>query len=117
MELRRYWEILRRRWWLIVLLPLLAAAFAILTYEEPPITYGYTLEYSVSFLPTEREGVQEDPVLTAVQASEYITDDLTKVIVGSEFASEVQAHLSSRPVRARHLQLGARREDAPHPHH
>lgn len=95
MELRQYWAILRRYWWLIVVLPLLAALFTVVTYEEPPVTYAYQLEYSVSFLPNERDDVEQDPVLTAVQASEYITDDLTKIVPGTRFASYVQQHLPS----------------------
>lgn len=93
MELREYGRILRQRWWLIVLLPLLAAAFSVLTYEEPPVSYAYNLQYSVSFLPVESERLEQDPRLSAVQASEYVADDLTEIYRGSRFAALVQGYL------------------------
>jgi capsular polysaccharide biosynthesis protein len=94
MELREYGRILRRYWQLIVLLPLLAGAFTFLTYEEPAVTYGYELQYSVSFLPAAEGSFEEDPVLSAVQASEYVADDMTEVLRGSRFASFMQQYLS-----------------------
>lgn len=95
MELREYGRILLRRWWLILLLPLLAAAFTLLTErEEPsPLTYGYRLQYSVSFLPEPRENMDQDPRLGAVQASEFVADDLTEIFVGSRFESFVDQYL------------------------
>ncbi|MDQ4075499.1 MAG: hypothetical protein M3220_04545 [Chloroflexota bacterium] len=93
MEFREYWRIVRKYWWLIVLLPLLAGAFTVLTYEEPPITYGYELKYSVSFVPAAERNFEQDPVLSAVQASEYVADDLTEVFPGSRFATFIQQYL------------------------
>lgn len=95
MELRQYGRILMRRWWLLLLLPLLAAAFSLLTYSEAPPTYAATLDYSVSFMPVPLEVMVVDPRLGAVQASEYIADDLTKVLVGSRFAEYVSQYLDS----------------------
>ncbi|MGH2544500.1 MAG: hypothetical protein ACRDIB_17040 [Ardenticatenaceae bacterium] len=99
--------VLRRYWWLIVLLPLLAAGFTLLTYEEPPVTYGYELQYSVSFLPSEEENFEQDPVLSAVQASEYVADDLTEVFRGTRFASFMQKYLPSEPGTMEPLPVGA----------
>lgn len=93
MELRAYWRILRARWWLLLLLPLLAALFSVLTYQPPAISYGYNLRYSVSFLPAPREDMDQDPRLGAVQASEYVADDLTEIFRGSRFAGFVQQYL------------------------
>src|SRR5687768_17981796 len=93
MELREYARILRRWWWLLLLLPLLAAAITIATFREPPLTYGYTLEFSVSFLPAPREDMDQDPRLGAVQASEYVADDLTRVLTGSRFAELARQYL------------------------
>src|SRR5687768_1247077 len=93
MELREYFRILRQRWWLLLLLPLLAALFSALTYQPPVLSYGYTLRYSVSFLPAPREDMDQDPRLGAVQASEYVADDLTEVLRGSRFAAFVRQYL------------------------
>ena len=99
MEYREYKRILLRRWWLIVLLPLLAGIFSFLTapgeQEQPPITYVYELEYSVSFIPLDLSQFpqEQDSRLSAVQASEYVADDLTEIFVGSKFAEFVQQYM------------------------
>ncbi|MBA3531287.1 MAG: hypothetical protein H0T73_05120, partial [Ardenticatenales bacterium] len=66
MELREYLRILRERWWLILLLPLLAALFTVLTAQPTHLSYTDTLLYSVSFLPEPREDMSQDPRLGAV---------------------------------------------------
>lgn len=93
MDLREYGRILLRRWWLILALPLLAGIFTVATYRAPVPRYNYDLQFSVSFLPIERERSDQDPRLGAVQASEYVADDLTEVFVSSRFATMVQSHL------------------------
>lgn len=99
MELREYGRILWRRWWFIVLLPLLAGIFSFLTApgegEPPPITYVYEVEYSVSFTPLDMSEYpqEQDARLSAVQASEYIADDLTEIFMGSKFAEFVQQYM------------------------
>ncbi len=93
MELREYFGILRRWWWILLLLPLLAGIISVVTYREPTTTYGYALQFSVSFLPAPREDMDQDPRLGAVQASEYVADDLTKIFVGTRFAEAVRQYL------------------------
>lgn len=93
MELREYGRILLRRWWLLLLLPLLVGLASFLASEEPPVSYGYRLQYNISFVPTEGENLNQDPTLSAVQASEYIADDLTEILRGTTFASYVQEYL------------------------
>lgn len=93
MELREYGRIIRRWWWLLVLLPVLAGAITVATYREPPVVYGYTLQFSVSFLPAPREDMDQDPRLGAVQAAEYVADDLTLVMMGTRFAESVRQYL------------------------
>ncbi len=93
MALRAYWRLLQRYRWLILLLPLLVGAFSLLTYEEAPVHYETMLRYSVSFMPVPREQMDQDPRLGAVQASEYVVDDLTVIYLSSRFASFVQQYL------------------------
>lgn len=93
MELREYFGILRRWWWILVLLPVLAGIISIVTYKAPTVTYGYALQFSVSFLPAPREDMDQDPRLGAVQASEYVADDLTKIFTGTRFAETVRQYL------------------------
>ena len=93
MELRRYWEIIRRRWWIVLGLPLLVGLFSLLTYEPSTPLHAYDLQYSVSFTPAYGEVMNEDPTLDAVQASEYIADDLTELLQGTTFFDYVASYL------------------------
>ncbi len=93
MELHEYGRILLRWWWLILLLPLLAGILTVVTYREPPVVFGYTVQLSVSFLPAPREDMDQDPRLGAVQAAEYVADDLTLVLMGSRFAEAVRQYM------------------------
>jgi len=93
MELRAYAAIIRRYWWLLVALPLLVAIISVATYQAPLPSYGYNLKFSVSFLPAPRENMDQDPRLGAVQASEYVADDLTEIMRGTRFAEMVGRYL------------------------
>ncbi|HBY94077.1 MAG: hypothetical protein M5U01_04035 [Ardenticatenaceae bacterium] len=93
MELRAYGRIVWRFGWLIVLLPLLVGLLSLATYHAPAPSYGYDLKLSVSFLPMPAERMNEDPRLGAVQASEYVADDLTEILPSSRFADLVRTHL------------------------
>ncbi len=90
MELREYWKILSRRWWLIVILPLLVLLFSLITHQEPPATYQAIMRFAIGI-----EG--EEPVLAASGegrsdawlASEYLADDLSEVLKGGDFAADI----------------------------
>jgi len=97
MELREYGRILLSRWWLLILLPLLAGGFS--AYQntqlppQPVPTYMYDLQYSISFLPMIITDIDQDPRLGAVQVSEYVADDLTEIFEGTLFAEYVEQYL------------------------
>lgn len=116
MVLRDYAFILRRSWWLIILLPLLAAMFSSWSAPEVPeptatlsptptrtptptptptpfLGFIYELTYSISFKPFVFPDMQQDPRLGAVQASEYVADDLTQIFPTSRFAEYVQKYV------------------------
>lgn len=90
MELCQYWKILSRRWWLIVVLPLVVLLVSLVTYQEPPTTYQASMRFAIGI-----EG--EEPVLApsgegrsdAWLASEYLADDLSEVLKGGDFATEI----------------------------
>jgi capsular polysaccharide biosynthesis protein len=112
MELREYGRILRRWWWLLLALPIAAGLISILTYREPTVSYGYTVQFSVSFLPVSTEDTNQDPRLGAVQASEYVADDLTLVMRGTRFAEFVRQYMpEDTPIGAI---TGATRADQEH---
>ena len=99
MELRQYWAVIRRWWWIPVLTVALVAVLT-LVMERPwqtrPPAYVTSLSFSVGVQP-ENPGDGEENYYTAL-ASEYLIDDLSEVVRGSEFASAVSERLASQGI-------------------
>ena len=93
MELRTYWDIIRRRWWAVLLPALVALGLGLLRRDPPPVyTVSVGLLIDVPSLPSNSPLIV-DPRLTAPQAAEYLVDDFSVVVRGTEFARLVQARL------------------------
>ena len=87
MELIRYWQIVRRRWWLIVGLLALVAAGTLLTYDwSPPQMYAVSMRFSVGLDPVPPSDAEYtyDP-LDIWRSSEYLMDDLASAVRGAEY--------------------------------
>ncbi len=102
MELRQYWEIIRRRWWLPVLLALLTALFSawqLKPWQTPAPTYSSTIRMliGVNPLPSSNE-TAFDPRYYAWLASEYLVDDFTEVVRSTLFAENVSKRLASQNI-------------------
>ncbi len=104
MELKLYWKILKRRWWLPVLTVLVALA-TLLTRPSSPPSYAATMRFLV--------GVKPEPVSPDVYGydryytwltSEYLIDDFAEVVRGSAFAARVSERLREKGI---HLPPGA----------
>jgi capsular polysaccharide biosynthesis protein len=96
MELIRYWQIVRRRWWLVVGLLLLVAAGTLLTYDwSPPQMYAVSMRFNVGIDPVPPSDAEYtyDP-LDVWRSSEYLMDDLASAVRRAEFARRVAARLS-----------------------
>ena len=98
MELILYWRILKRRWWLPVLTVGITALLLALR-PGPPPTYVASMRFLV--------GVRPEPPTPGAYAydryytwltSEYLIDDLSEVVRGSEFAARVSARLADRGI-------------------
>jgi capsular polysaccharide biosynthesis protein len=93
MELRTYFKLFLRRWWLVVA-PMAVVALALAaTYTPPGTTYQVTMRYAAGTTPA---GVSEDydryyPWLT----SEYIANGLADVTRTGVFAQAVASRLAS----------------------
>jgi capsular polysaccharide biosynthesis protein len=90
MELRAYWHIVWRRWWLVAILVAAVLVVSLVTYEAPPPVYQASMRFAIGI-----EG--QEPVNAASGegrsdawlASEYLADDLSQVLRGGDFAAQI----------------------------
>ena len=100
MELRAYWEVLQRRWWLPILLAGLVAAISAVQlrpWQPPPPSYSASMRLLVGVMPAaEADVAAYDPRYYAWLTSEYLVDDFTEVVRSDLFARAVSARLADR---------------------
>lgn len=103
MELRAYWEIIRRRWWLPVALALLVAlisAAQLRPWSPRPATYTASMRLLVGVLPaTDAPDALYDPRYYAWLTSEYLVDDFTEVVRSAYFAENVSKRLADQAIQ------------------
>jgi hypothetical protein len=92
MELRNYWKILIRRWWLIVAPVLVVTLYVAISYSPPGPVHQVVMRYAAGTNPA---GLSEDydryyPWLT----SEYVANGLADVAVTGTFARAVSSRLA-----------------------
>ncbi|MEE8392077.1 MAG: hypothetical protein V3S14_14955, partial [Anaerolineae bacterium] len=92
MELRTYWKILIRRWWLIAVPVLVVILTVAATYSPPGPVYQVVMRYAAG---TEPAGLSEDydryyPWLT----SEYVANGLADVAMTGTFAQAIASRLA-----------------------
>lgn len=95
MELREYWRIFARRWWLALLPALVVAAYTLLTYNKPPTVYQAYMNF-VAGSPTEQK--PDDFTYDGYYAwltSEYIANGLADVARRERFAAAISARLAA----------------------
>ncbi|MBV9355377.1 MAG: hypothetical protein JO023_07595 [Chloroflexi bacterium] len=96
MELREYWAILRRRWWLPVGLALIAFVFSTVIALRGASAYRTDMRLAVTTVPTvNAAAAQYDPVYYSNLDSEYLADDLSEFLTSEAFAGEVSRELKS----------------------
>lgn len=98
MELRTYWKVLIRRWWLVLAPVLVVLVHTVVTYQSPPPTFQVVMRFAAGTTPA---GLSVDydryyPWL----ASEYIANGLEDVAETGAFARAVAARLASQGVSA-----------------
>lgn len=90
MELRQYWQIIWRRWWLIAALVGIVLAVSLATYSEPEPAYTATMRFAIGIEGDEPVSVVSgDGRSDAWLASEYLADDLSEVLKGGDFAARI----------------------------
>ncbi|MEA3408092.1 MAG: hypothetical protein U9R48_08440 [Chloroflexota bacterium] len=91
MELRRYWCIVRRRLWIIIVL-LTVSALSYLLFT-PPRTASYTvsMRFLVGLKPEQKPQVYTYDRYYTWLTAEYLIDDLAEVVKSHGFAQDVAA--------------------------
>jgi len=90
MELRQYWRIVWKRWWLIAALLLIVRVVSLLAYQEPAPVYQATMRFAVGIVGGEPVmAVSGEGRSDAWLASEYLADDLSQVLRGGDFAARI----------------------------
>jgi capsular polysaccharide biosynthesis protein len=101
MELRSYWRIILRRWWLPVGL---AVAVGLLTlvmqkpWQPRPVSYSATMRFNVGIQPERIPGVYTYDRYYTMLTSEYLVDDLGEIIKSNVFAGAVSQRLASQGI-------------------
>jgi capsular polysaccharide biosynthesis protein len=102
MELREYWQIIRRRWWLPLVLTLLVALFSFLQlrpWQPRPLTYSASLRMLVGVMPAGAAGTTAyDSRYYAWLTSEYLVDDFTEVVRSELFARNISTRLAQQSI-------------------
>ncbi len=98
MELREYWEILWRRWWVIVAVTVLAALSSVaFSWQLAPPPFKATIRLAVKpqiGAPTEKFYNYDE--YYAYVASEYLVDDVINVIESPAFQNDLRAKLQGQ---------------------
>ncbi len=89
MELRLYWSIIRRRLWLVLLLALVA--FGISAVHTPRSSASYTASVKLAVKPQMNTLSEDYGEYYPYVASEFLNDDVGKVIEGGAFMSQLRA--------------------------
>ena len=102
MELREYWSIIRRHWWLPAALGLVALIASTVVGVRGAAAYKTDMRVAVSTIPVPDPNAERyyDPAYYANLDSEYLADDMSEFMTSRAFADEVHRELatSSEPL-------------------
>jgi capsular polysaccharide biosynthesis protein len=95
MELREYWTILWRRWWIIAVLVFIVLVGSLVFRSDPVPMYQASMRFTIGVTPeSDSERLTMDPLYSAYLASEYIADDFAEILRSESFAADVSARLA-----------------------
>jgi capsular polysaccharide biosynthesis protein len=100
MELRQYWHIVWKRFWIPALLFGVVLIVSLALRRPPPQKYQASARVLVDVPPLEAvEGMGFDPRLTAPQATEYLVDDFSLFISSQAVAQAVSQRLADQGIQ------------------
>lgn len=100
-ELREYWDIIQRRWWLPAAVMLVALVASSIVGIRGATAFRSEMRIAVSTAPTTDPAVTMgfDPNYYATLTSEYVADDMSEFLTSRAFAGEVQRELAGSGYR------------------
>jgi capsular polysaccharide biosynthesis protein len=108
MELRTYWQILMRRWWLALIPAIVVLGIGLATYQRPAPVYQVGVRFTVGYTPESSATYLYDRYYPAWLASEYIAGGLGDWIKTGDFAAEVSRELASQNINIQASGLAGR---------
>jgi capsular polysaccharide biosynthesis protein len=99
MELRQYWQIVRRRLWIVIALFSIVLILSVLTRPAPSVAYQATMRFVMGLEPEPSSGdyYTYDKYYTWLTA-EYLIDDAAALVRSRAFAEAVSADLAGTGV-------------------
>lgn len=114
MELREYWAIITRRWWIIAVLGLIALALSVLLAPQTENRYVATVRLAISIIPEPQSpGIYNFDRFYAFQASEFLVDDFAGLVRSQAFATDVSRILNDPSISVGEIQ-GSRSTEKSH---
>ena len=98
MELRTYWHIITRRWWLGLIPAIIVLGVGLATYHRPAPVYQVGVRFTVGYAPESSGTYLYDRYYPAWLASEYIAGGLGDWVKTGDFASEVSRELERQGI-------------------
>src|SRR5579864_430488 len=97
MELREYWSIVRRHWWLPAAVTVVALIASTIVGVSGAAAYKTDMRLAVSTIPTpDPNGVlYYDPTYYSNLDSEYLADDMSEFMTSRAFAEDVHNELAT----------------------
>lgn len=94
MELREFWQIIKRRWLLIVLPAIIVLAVLIITYSPPGQLYNSGIRFIASQEPSSLADDSDEQRLANWKSSEYAVNTLADWVRSGQFAELVSQNLA-----------------------
>lgn len=91
MELRRYWRIVRRRMWIVIVLLVASALSHLLFAPSRTVSYTAGMRFVVGLEPEQKPHVYTYDRYYTWMTAEYLIDDLSEVVKSQAFAQNVSA--------------------------
>jgi capsular polysaccharide biosynthesis protein len=97
MELREYWGIIQRRWWLPTAVTVVALIASTVLGLRGAAAYKTDMRLAVSTIPTAAPAstIGYDPIYYSNLDSEYLADDMSEFMTSRAFAEEVHNELAT----------------------